>query len=744
MNDISDYLDNIIPVVADEDEISRQSKAYNGELRMATPDEAEKYEKFFLSDLNGTKITSGHRHATMLLYARKLWIVGNEPAVIKEKLKIFDEEYCDPPKRDPTEINGIVDWARTLPQGIPVKPPTRKEVLDEAKGMLRTSRVYKEDEAVEKYTMLLAAETLGAKIKTDVKSFPDKRCDPKLTADERDVAIANADTLVDSIIKREDDFRKKLKEESKIKSKKPRLVVSANLDIDGDIIVENLVKWNTPPRLFQQAGKIVGVWKNEHDITTLREVRDTRLRGILATIMDFFEIHTGLDGEEMETQVTPPFDLVQEVGSRHDIPLEGCHGIIRCPIMRGDGTILTTEGYDPTSKLYYSPVKGQVIPEIPENPTKEQVDAALEVLDEIFIDFPFDCQASKDNALAFLLTPVLRPLIDGCIPLCLVNKPQAGVGASWMARAVGHVFCGGEPPLKKYTRDPDENRKAITSMLKAGEAIVVFDNVETTIDDDGLEAVLTARLWSDRQLGTNENLALWNNTVFAATGINLQIGRSMPRRCYPIKLLSTTESPWKDHKKFRHDPLFPWIDQTRGDILAAIFTITRYWIRTGSPKPSEETPAVGGFDEWRNTIGGVLVNAGRTEFLKNVDEMYREYDRETPQIVDFLREIFARNRIFLPSAENELTLQSQTRSSTFTIGELVEKITAPQSELAKVLPDKVSDAWAEGKGLNRVIGYMFSHLQDRVFANGYCIRKNAVLHGQTQWFVERRDPNKPI
>ena len=62
-------------------------------------------------------------------------------------------------------------------------------------------------------------------------------------------------------------------------------------------------------------------------------------------------------------------------------------GIITTPTLRPDGSLLATPGYDPRSELYLLP--GLQLPPIPERPTDEQAQAALELLTDLFSEFSF-------------------------------------------------------------------------------------------------------------------------------------------------------------------------------------------------------------------------------------------------------------------------------------------------------------------------------------------------------------------
>jgi len=54
----------------------------------------------------------------------------------------------------------------------------------------------------------------------------------------------------------------------------------------------------------------------------------------------------------------------------------------------------------PVSKLYYVPSRNLIVPKIPENPTTEEVRETVNLINEVYINFPFDSPASRTNAIA--------------------------------------------------------------------------------------------------------------------------------------------------------------------------------------------------------------------------------------------------------------------------------------------------------------------------------------------------------
>ena len=98
--------------------------------------------------------------------------------------------------------------------------------------------------------------------------------------------------------------------------------------------------------------------------------------------------------------------------------------------------------YDNTTNLVYLPSTGLTVPPISEIPAATEVKKAIDLTLEPLCDFPFESDASHANAVAALFTPILRPMIDGPVPLCIIDKPQAGTGASLLAEVIALITTG--------------------------------------------------------------------------------------------------------------------------------------------------------------------------------------------------------------------------------------------------------------------------------------------------------------
>lgn len=374
---------------------------------------------------------------------------------------------------------------------------------------------------------------------------------------------------------------------------------------------------NVPPTLFSHQGDVVSL-REVDDRKVMERMTPDSMRVMLADVADWLRM-----SEKGPRSVSPPQEVVRSVLATEWGALPSLRGIVEAPILRGDGTVVTEPGYDAMSKLWLHLPKGLRLPDIRHAPGDETVRRAARFLDdELLGEFPFDDQSSRANALALLLTPVLRSAIDGCIPLAVIDATCKGTGKTYLAKVVSLLATGREPSLKPPpSRDEEEVRKVITSTLVGGEPVVVFDNVDTVLKSSSLATMLTTGTWSDRLLTVSKNVSADQQTVWMVTGNNVVIGGDLPRRAFRIGMDAQSHRPWE--RNFRRPDLDKWVMANRAELLAACLTLYRAWkVRGTQPK----TRPWGSFTEWQRTLSGILHVAGIEGFLGNLTEFQEHAD----------------------------------------------------------------------------------------------------------------------
>jgi len=338
--------------------------------------------------------------------------------------------------------------------------------------------------------------------------------------------------------------------------------------------------------------------------------------------------------------VRPPKTVIQIVHSdpvhSGGASLPQIEAVAHTPILDAEGRLIATPGYHPHARLWLSPSKDLLhMPEIAANPSAADIASARSlILDDLFVDFPFAGEAERANAVAALLLPFVRRIIAAPTPLHLIESPTPGTGKTLLADVISLVATGRKADPISIGRDEAEIEKKAVAILLRGRPIVLFDNINHALDSGVLAAVITSYpVYNGRRLSVSEMLDLPNNVAWLATANNPRMTTEIARRCARIRLDAPVERPW-ERTCFKHSPLVPWIIQNRARIIHACLTLIRSWQAAGSVRSKRH---LGSFDEWSETMGGILEHVGIAGFIENLQEMYDTVDDQTSE----LRELIA-------------------------------------------------------------------------------------------------------
>jgi hypothetical protein len=385
-------------------------------------------------------------------------------------------------------------------------------------------------------------------------------------------------------------------------------------DITADTL-QALNAANTPPVLFRTGNEIVRLTPCD----MAEPLTVPALRGRMDRVADYVKFNK--DGEEVPAR--PPEDVAKDVLSlpAGEIPFPELRGVRHVPIFLESGALLAGEGYDQASGwlLRLRGLNG-VLDNIP-------VDKARRLPDELLYDFPFADESSKAHTIALILQPFVRELIDGLVPMFLIDAPARGTGKGLLADVAVTTSTGRGAAVMSLNKDGDEVEKRITALLLAGHSHIQLDNVRVPRSPH-LEAALTAETWNGRRLGRSEMLYLPNRATWLATGNNVEMSDEMARRIIPIRLDAGVERP-EDRNGFRH-VLPEWAHKNRTQIVSACVSIIRAWLKAGRPQGSA---TLGRYETWAKGMGGLIGFAGFSGFLSNREKMQGQADSETREWV---------------------------------------------------------------------------------------------------------------
>ncbi|MBA7563740.1 hypothetical protein ES708_05400 [subsurface metagenome] len=479
---------------------------------------------------------------------------------------------------------------------------------------------------------------------------------------------------------------------------------------------------NMPPQIFERSGHLVRIGHDELGVPYIEAVTESACRGFIERAAAYVRVNN--EGK-MIPLPAPPLDIVRDFMSLPHRNLPALLGITEVPILRGDGSILTEPGYDKATRLYYQPAPGLTIPMVSDSPTLVELQGAVALIQEPILDFPFDSEASRTNALALMITPVCRPMIPGPVPLCLLDKPQAGTGAGLLSDVIAIIATGRQAAMMAPPKNDEECEKRLTSILRHGRAIITIDNMDGYLYFPSLSMILTAATVQTRILGQSEELLLPNRATYIVTGNNVRLAGDLPRRCYLSRMDARVARPWmRDPKNFKYEHLMAWVKEGRGELLAAILIMARAWIAAGKLIP-DGLPTLGGFEDWTNIVGGILAHAGFGGFLENLAFMYSQSDVETAQWEAFLG-----------------TWHDIIGEEPVTSAELITYI-KENPDLRSTLPDIIGDT--EAKNYSVKVGQNLGRRNGVQYPSGLELKKAGASHRAITWKVAKfTDSTSPL
>lgn len=251
-------------------------------------------------------------------------------------------------------------------------------------------------------------------------------------------------------------------------------------------------------------------------------------------LLELFKLLAQILGDESLVDLAykprvPPQVVALNLLADPDHPLPVLERVVEVPVLARDGTVHHQPGYDPTSRCFLAPANGLHVPDIPDRPTRKDIDTAVWlILGELLGDFPFTSESERAHAVCLMLEQFVRELIDGPTPLYLAEAPTPGTGKSLLVDACTSPALGRCRAAKMAeARDPDEWRKRLTAKLRSAPAYLVIDNLRRTLDSGALAMTITAGEVEDRLLGVSEVVTLPVRCTLAATANNPTLSDEM-------------------------------------------------------------------------------------------------------------------------------------------------------------------------------------------------------------------------
>jgi hypothetical protein len=508
--------------------------------------------------------------------------------------------------------------------------------------------------------------------------------------------------------------------------------VTTDIDVVMDETWEYLVKQNGQqwPDIMQRAGVLV---RYSNPQRTLEAYPTGSLQMRMARTMEFFTT----DAKGKEKPVEAPRKTAAHLVERTEHPGAPAVDLVaRLPFLGKQRRLVTEPGYHADECVLLVPDLDVQPPQLHTDPDvrAQEVAAAVHfLLEDWWGDFTTYCgwdddPASRANALAFALTPFVRPYIDGATPMHICDAPDAGCGKSTVAELVGIITTGGisSTHLEKWG---SEFKREVTSFLMEGKPIVWFDNEESGSQvDSAMLAQLTSGLsWTGRVMGKTKMPDLPIRNAWVMTGTNISFTKELADRGVLISLRPGHDGVVIRHrnpKDLKHPDIEKWTREHRTAIVEAILVLIDNWTTGGVPwatpdgdviyDPIEPENLMGSnHREWARCVGGIIRAAGIDGFLGNRSVMRDKMDSETSEIEGFLGAVLGD-------------------------ANLVEFVTSDLAERCGKQPliDQLPQKLAEAKNLNAELGNWLKGHKD-TWHGPYRIT-NTGPKSHKRWTLERR------
>ncbi len=115
-------------------------------------------------------------------------------------------------------------------------------------------------------------------------------------------------------------------------------------------------------------------------------------------------------------------------------------GVINAPTLRPDGSLLDAPGYDAATGLLLDP-GGAVFPPLPPEPTREEAERGLQLLEGLIGTFPFVGDSDRAVALSGILTATIRRSLPTAPAHCY-TAPVPGSGKTTQVDLAAIIATG--------------------------------------------------------------------------------------------------------------------------------------------------------------------------------------------------------------------------------------------------------------------------------------------------------------
>jgi hypothetical protein len=510
-----------------------------------------------------------------------------------------------------------------------------------------------------------------------------------------------------------------------------------------------------PPRVFR-LGDVLVVVQDSVDLAeqlawakrvvpaaSTRPLDGVLLREEIARVAMFYDV-------VRDRAVTPPGDIADNVSrTALEVPVPELVGLLSCPVLRRDGSIHWSRGYDTVTGVYVTEDFTRLQALVPEQPTEKDARVSMAALVAPFSEVPFAHGFGVSVLAAHILTLLIRHLVQVVVGFGY-TAGAAGAGKGLVASAASRIVLGREPLLMPALTGggqsaDEETRKRLFACLLFGRPDVVIDNALRGSDfgSPALDALFTAVEMSDRYLGMSRMAALPNRLVISFTGNNLRLVGDLGRRVLVAHIDPKCPNP-EDRSGFAIPDLPAYLLAHRGTLLAHALTVMRWHLQTNRPFDAGGGCAgarlLGSFEEWSRVVAYAVERCGLINPLESQTWIRAEIDgsREDAALLETLLKAIHANYGAAPFTARELLdplSAAKPEGGAPEVGaqQAAALLAGQRDELAE-LCRSFAPTYRSQDPVSAMASALRKH-KGRSTAGGWILRGRGLIHGRREYVV---------
>lgn len=424
-------------------------------------------------------------------------------------------------------------------------------------------------------------------------------------------------------------------------------MVDGELPAQVDGVVRALAKH---PNIYSRTNALVMAGRGGDGLTQLQKVSKASARVIMEERAVFVQERRGKNGPVMQRCSVDDrlVDAVIGMPDRWSGVIREVRAVHRLPVLRMDGSLIG-EGYDADTKLLVD-FSGATYPE--PKTTREAAVKAVEWLEDLVCDFPWETELDRSTMVALLITATMRRTFNLC-PGFLIDSPSSGIGKGTLVNMTSVLMSGRMPANMNQPGGEDELRKSVFSFLRDGVDHLSIDNITLPFGGEAYDTMMTSEVYTQRVLGKSETESVPNRTLITITGRNVKFRGDGVGRTMRARMITMMERP-DVGRTFKYPELVEYVREHRAELVAACLTIARAYLLAGRPNKCSPLRE---YTQWNAMVREPLLWLGRGDVIASIEAQRVDSDEDVTAYLELAAawyDVYGERPVSLAEAVEEL------------------------------------------------------------------------------------------